>query len=281
MTLIELAKIHKWNIPTKCGRCGSELFLNASGFPECPDPKCPAKTEHQLAKFLRILGVKIGGPAFIAKAAEGSRHVLDPFDYFLFVAMNDDAGQFNDWAGGVNGKKILSQIKSYLWKFAKDSEPKSITTAQFLAMFDYPSLSTKQFEKIESLSLGNFFSYTEDQLKSMNGIGDKVAKDIISFRDENKDRIEKISHYFNIKDEAEEKTDASLPTICFTGACPGHSRKELETMCAGKYTVVSSVTKDTQFLACADPSSGSSKLQKAAKNGTKVISYDDLLAQLN
>lgn len=280
MSLLEIAKAHNWNIPTKCGRCYSELFLNDSGFPECPNPSCPAKIEHQLSRFLSILGVKLAGSAFIKTVVKDTAITFDPLQYFINIAKCDDKVQFNKWAGGKNGEKVLSQIKPYLWKFAKDSEPKSITTAQFLAMFDYPSLSTKQFEKIESLSLGNFFSYTEDQLKNMNGIGDKVAGDIINFREEYKEKIQVMSHLFNIKDEAEEKTDASLPTICFTGACPGHSRKELETMCAGKYIVVGGVTKDTKFLACADPNSGSNKLKTATKNGTKIISYDDLLKEI-
>ena len=72
----------------------------------------------------------------------------------------------------------------------------------------------------------------------------------------------------------------SMPTVCFTGSCLGFTRKELTEKCQGKYDVKDSVTKDLDYLACADPNSGSSKLQKAAKNGTKIISYDELLKTL-
>ena len=51
-------------------------------------------------------------------------------------------------------------------------------------------------------------------------------------------------------------------------------------MAAGKYVVKDAVTKDLDILVCADPNSGSSKLQKAAKNGTKLMSYEDFLATL-
>ena len=69
-----------------------------------------------------------------------------------------------------------------------------------------------------------------------------------------------------------------LPSVCFTGACPGYTRAELSDLVEGKYVVKDSVTKDLDILVCADPNSGSSKLQKAAKNGVRIMSYDDFLA---
>lgn len=60
--------------------------------------------------------------------------------------------------------------------------------------------------------------------------------------------------------------------VCFTGV----RSAELEgKIIANGGTVASGVSSKTTHLVCKDPSAGSSKLEKAAKNGTKIISIDD------
>lgn len=284
MNIKELSKAHNWNLPTVCPRCGSVFIVNPSGIPECPNEECIAKAEHRIARFLEVLNVKAGGPAFVEKAAAVCNNLAKPLLMFVKFCSIEDKVAFNKWAGGINGEKILKQIREYMWydfnSGKTNTPPKSITAAQFCAMFDYPRLSVKQFEKIPDFNMTKVLTNIPyNELKNVNGIGDELADQITTFLTYYHDELEEMSHYFNIEsNKKEEITD--MPTICFTGACPGHTRKELAEMCKNKYTVVDSVTKDTQFLVCADPNSGSSKLQKAAKNGTKIISYDDLLKSL-
>ena len=66
-----------------------------------------------------------------------------------------------------------------------------------------------------------------------------------------------------------------MESVCFTGACPDMTREELTEMAEEKFEVKTSVTKDLDILVCADPNSGSSKLEKAKKNGTLIISYEE------
>ena len=72
-----------------------------------------------------------------------------------------------------------------------------------------------------------------------------------------------------------------MESVCFTGACPDMTREELTEMAEEKFEVKTSVTKDLDILVCADPNSGSTKLEKAKKNGTKVISYEEFLEMLD
>jgi len=72
-----------------------------------------------------------------------------------------------------------------------------------------------------------------------------------------------------------------MESVCFTGACPYMTRDALTARASGKFEVKTSVTKDLTILVCADPASGSSKLEKAKKDGTKVISYDEFLKMLD
>lgn len=71
-----------------------------------------------------------------------------------------------------------------------------------------------------------------------------------------------------------------IQSVCFTGTCPDHTRAELIEMAEDQFEIKDSVTKDLDILVCADPNANSSKLQKAAKNGVKIISYDDFLEML-
>lgn len=274
--IVEIAAAHKWNLPTVCPRCGQKLIINSSGFPECVNEKCIAKLEHQLSRFFDILNIKIAGPAFIKNAAETCSCFKDSFKMLIECAECNDCLSFKGWANGKNGEKVLKQVREYVGQDAT----KTITPAQLCAMMDWPGLSVKQFEKISDFSLSSALNGLDhSKLIEIQGIGDEVAQEMIRFWKDKKDDLKKLSAFFKVSNNAAEET-SSLPMICFTGACPGHSRSQLTEMCRGKYAVVSSVTKDTAVLACEDPNSGSSKLQKAAKNGTKIISYEQLLKEI-
>lgn len=280
--IAEIASSHNWSLPTVCPRCGTKLIVNSSGFPECPNESCIAKTEHQLGRLFDLLGIKAAGPAFIGKAAEDCKSAPMPLKLLLTAAANDDKATFNEWAGGVNGEKVLKQLRDFIWCSDLEREPKAVTPSMLCAMLDWPGLSVKQFDKIPGFSLANALSgipYTE--LVGISGIGNETADEMARFWSAKRGELEELSHFFNIEDPAKREESTDLPTVCFTGACKDYSRKELAAKCTGKYTVVDSVTKDTDILACADPGSGSSKLQKARKNGTKVISYDELLRSLD
>jgi DNA ligase (NAD+) len=66
-------------------------------------------------------------------------------------------------------------------------------------------------------------------------------------------------------------------TFCFTGAS-SRPRAELVRFVESRGgRVLSSVTKELNYLVMADPESGSSKAVKARKLGTKVIGEEDLM----
>lgn len=254
-----------FEIPKNCPKCGSLLKLNSNGILECVNENCFAKEEHRFAKVFDILNIKAAGPSFIKTYVAQNKNLFD-----LLSDVKDKPKEvFNEVAGGINGEKIYKQLKPYI-----DKE-KSITVYQLLALLDYPGLGVKQFEKINDLTFDKFFKFKDaGELSSYLGIGDEVANDILNFKNNYSAEIKVIASFFKIEEKKK------FPSICFTGSCPGYSRKELVEMCKNYYIIFDTVTKDLNILACADPSSGSSKLKKALKNGTKIISYDDLLKEI-
>ena len=68
-----------------------------------------------------------------------------------------------------------------------------------------------------------------------------------------------------------------MESVCFTGEYYEMTRAELTEKASKKFEVRKSVTKDLDILVCDDPNSGSSKLEKAKKNGTRVITYNEFI----
>lgn len=257
-----------FEIPSICPVCKSKLILNDSGFPECVNEDCPRKIAHKYGRLFGMLGIKNAGPAFLS---ELEAEEIDFAEFFKIIEKGD-SGALNKYAGGINGEKVLIQMK----KACK--EP--ITPAKFLSLFDYRGLGEKQFAKLGNKTLKEILAMKDSELRDVKGIGAEIASAIIDFFDKNMDEILEIGKYFKIEAQAEEENSGDKPTVCFTGACPGYTRKELAELARSKYNVLDSVTRDLELLVCADPDSGSGKLKKAAQNGTKVISYDDFLNEL-
>ena len=273
-----LTKTNNWNIPTTCPVCGGPVIVNNSGILECVTETCPRKVGHRFKKMFKVFGIKGVGDSFVSKLEDAGITIED----FLEMCKNDDKKILNKYAGGINGEKIYTQMR--------DAMGKQISAAKFLAIFDEPMLDEKRFLLFGNKTLDELILLSikgKGEIMNFKGIGEEIADAYIKFFNKNKEEIFALRQYFtfeSVYDIIEENENGgkkmSMPTICFTGACLGFTRKELTEKCQGKYDVKDSVTKDLDYLACADPNSGSSKLQKAAKNGTKIISYDELLKTL-
>ncbi len=258
-------------VPSTCPVCGGDVEVNSSGIPVCTNPACPKKVGHRYGRLFKVFGVKGAGEAFLKNLEDESLPVED----FLAMCMSDDKSILNKYAGGLNGEKIYAQMR--------DALAQPITASQFLATFDLKLFDEKKLNQLGRKSLDDILSLKYEEIVAIDGYADTTANALLEFLDSYSSEIEALRKFFIFKDvnemEADESSE-SLPSVCFTGACPGYSRGQLTEMAKGKYDVKDAVTKDLSILVCADPNSGSSKLQKAAKNGTKLMSYDEFLATL-
>ena len=90
--------------------------------------------------------------------------------------------------------------------------------------------------------------------------------------------ILKYNESFNFQNEVEKSEVKNGLTICFTGKME-HKRSDMEKIAEERgFIPMDKVDKNLNILVCADPNSGSSKLQKAAKYGTKIISEQDFMS---
>ena len=155
------------------------------------------------------------------------------------MCKNDDKKVLNKYAGGVNGEKVYTQ--------KRDVMGKQISAAKFLAIFDEPMLDEKRFLLFGNKTLDDLMFLScksKEEITSFKGIGDEIADAYINFFNKNIEEIIALRQYFtfeSVYDTIEENNGGgkkmSMPTICFTGACPGFTRKELTEKCQGKYDV--------------------------------------------
>jgi DNA ligase (NAD+) len=119
---------------------------------------------------------------------------------------------------------------------------------------------------------------TVEQLGILPGVGPAKAKAVV---DGLKKRKAEIGRLLEVGVEPVTKAAAGPlagKSFCFTGTL-GRPRKELEQMVESRGgTLLSGVTKELNYLVMADPSSGSSKAEKAKKYGTECLNEAQFLA---
>lgn len=115
---------------------------------------------------------------------------------------------------------------------------------------------------------------TFEEVIKIEGIGEVLAKEYVSKYDEFFQFISNLPITIEEKVEAVKvSNDLDGMTFVFTGIRDKASEELIESR-GGK--IGSGVSKNTTHLVCKDPSSGSSKLEKAKSLGVKIISLEEL-----
>lgn len=264
-------KMFAFSIPDVCPVCGGRVEVNSSGMPVCLNEDCPRKVGHRFKRMFKVFGIKGAGDSFVQNLEDDAVSIAD----FLAMCADNQIEKLNEFAGGINGEKIHTQMKEVM--------ARPISASQFLATFDLKQFDEKKINQIGNKSLDELVALTVEDLLAIDGFADTTANAFVSFMKNCRDEIEELRRYFVFEDVTTKiipDTSNRKGKVCFTGAAP-MSRGELTAMAeAAGWEVQSAVSKDTNVLACADPNSGSSKLQKAIKNGTKIVSYEDFIQEL-
>ena len=159
------------------------------------------------------------------------------------------------------------KITNFLQQLEKVRE---LTAPELISRLGIPLVQQKALKKLGIQSMEDFQNFDDDSFVT--------GQNIIAWkkREENQLLLNQLLSAVSLKE-----TDAgeSRGQVCMTGKGP-LGRKELQKIIEERgYEFSSSVTKSTDILLCEDPEGGSSKLQKARKNGTALISYEDFLSR--
>ena len=143
-------------------------------------------------------------------------------------------------------------------------------------------LLARHFKSLDALMAAGI-----EELQEVEGIGEVMAKSIITYfhDDKNREIVERLRNYGLQMELSEDQTAAtsdilSGQSVVISGVFAHHSRDEYKALIeqnGGKN--VGSISSKTSFI-LAGENMGPSKLQKAEKLGIKIMSEDEFLSLL-
>jgi len=257
-------------MPDTCPVCSHKLELDDGNISLwCNNPACAAKLERRILHWLDRLEVLGLGGSTVHNLCEAGYVKSLPDIYYI----NRD--QAAAATGGVRaGEKIIEAIlgknKIPLWRFLAGLGIHGLgrSTSKDVA---------KQYKKLEVIR-----GLKADEFMKLEGIGDTVGNSIADGLISLKDEIDKLIETIEVEDVEDLTGPLAGKSFCMTGALPsGTKRNDMATRIeAAGGEVKNSVGKGLTYLVMADPSSTSSKAEKARKLGTECIDEARLLEMM-
>lgn len=264
-----------FDIPQKCPVCGCDLTLQENGFVECLNDECVQKSVHKFANFFNDLGIDGAGSIFVEKLATDCKFsTLED----LLLAKEED---FVKAAGGINGKKIMKNMKAAL--------EKEIRLSNYLSLFDIKGFGSKKLEALEDVPFFKDFYNDPANVLSMDMaalleeeiagiVSEDVKKNLVVALKKKQDDFIKCIPYFKFANVVFKAASNKLEgkSFCFTGKAV-RPRKELEQLVVDNGGSVSAVKAGLSYLVTDDTESGSSKNVKAQKLNIPIITSTEFL----
>ena len=258
-----------------CPECGTPLVrYEGEAAHYCPnDASCPPQIKGRIEHFIsrKAMNIDSLGPETVDEYYRRRliRNVADLYD----ISVQDING---DGSRERSARKIVAGIQASLSVpfervvFALGIRLVGETSAKILA---------RHFKNIDAL-----MTATLDQLTQIDGIGEVMAKSVISYfhTPENVEIVERLRAYGLQMSLSEEQMSSATnilagKSIVISGVFQKHSRDEYKAMIeqnGGKNT--GSISAKTS-LVLAGENMGPAKLQKAEKLGVKIINEDEFL----
>jgi DNA ligase (NAD+) len=245
--------------PDRCAMCQSELSLEGE-YLLCRNDDCPARVEGRIHNWIHAVDANLWGEKLVRALIEAGK-VREPVDLYRITV--DDIASL-ERHGKKSAQNALDQLHARL--------PLDLPT--FLAGLGIEGFSTQTARLLVQAGhddLDKILGATEEELAAIHGLGVIKAKNIVRGLHARAAEVARLRAAG--VEPVVKKSHGPLrgKTFCITGS-HGRSRKELTRLVeAAGGRVLSSVTKELDYLVIADPASTSSKAQKARELGTRLI----------
>jgi len=251
------------SIPTNCPSCDSVLEWSDTGVDlYCHNQMCDAKVGRKIIHFFSSIDIIDGfGPSTIETLIEnGIEDVCEIYDF--------DIEDFIEYGFG-------DKTSFNLYNELQESLTRELPDFKFISALGIPSLGKGGAKKllehynVEEIITGDYAIFA-----CVEGFGDIKATEISQFIEDNEDYINSIYDLeFNIVSSKIETVDSCFTNkgMVFTGKMESN-RQDMQDKAKGLGAIVQGgVTKKTDYLVTG-AKVGQSKIDKAHKFGTKVIS---------
>lgn len=276
-----LTKSGNIELPSHCPVCdgATEIkLMTGTKVLTCTNPNCLAKQVKRFSLFVSRDALNIEGLSeqtllkFI-----GLGYIKSFADIFRLESHRDEIVELDGF-----GKKSYDKLSSSIEK-SRHTVPTRILVA--LGIPGVGVTTAAQIARAYENKWAKISSLTYDELISVSGIGEVMARDYEAFfaDEHNKNVVLDLVGELDIDERYEQVgTALSGETFVITGSLEHYKsrtelKKEIETQ-GGK--VAGSVSKNTSYLVTNNPESGSSKNKAAAELGVKIITEDEIRTML-
>lgn len=261
-----------------CPECGAELVrYEGEAAHYCPnDAGCPPQIKGRIEHFIsrKAMNIDSLGPETVDEYYRRGliRNVADLYDIRV-EQINGDGSRQKSAQKVVDGIAASRQVPFERVVFALGIRFVGETSARLLA---------RKFKNIDALS-----SATLQQLTDVDGIGEVIAKSVITYfaNPVNRDIVSRLRGYglqMSLSEEQIQSAGNKLEgkSIVISGVFARHSRDEYKRIIeenGGKN--VGSISGKTSFILAGD-NMGPAKLQKAEKLGVPIVDEETFLSMI-
>ena len=271
----------RFGAPEKCPVCGWDTVVkNDNGIEtvHCINVECPAKMIKSFTLFVSRSAMNIEGlsEATLEKFVDEAL-IRTPADIFRLDRCKDRIVSMDGF-----GEKSYENLRAAAEK-ASHTTPDRLLYA--LGIPNIGVANARQICRACQNDWGKIVSLTEDDLTSIEGIGDIMAKAYVEFfaKADNIEKIEDLLSVLTIDESFEEAADTLAgKTFVITG-----SLEHFENRDAAKAKIeelggktAGSVSSKTDYLINNDIASNSSKNKKAKELGIPIITEEDFLEMI-
>lgn len=263
---------------SRCPECGAELVrYEGEAAHYCPnDAGCPPQIKGRIEHFISRKAMNIDrlGPETVDEYYRRGliRNVADLYDIRV-EQINGDGSRQKSAQKVVDGIAASRQVPFERVVFALGIRFVGETSARLLA---------RKFKNIDALS-----SATLQQLTDVDGIGEVIAKSVITYfaNPVNREIVSRLRGYglqMSLSEEQIQSAGNKLEgkSIVISGVFARHSRDEYKRIIeenGGKN--VGSISGKTSFILAGD-NMGPAKLQKAEKLGVPIVDEETFLSMI-
>ena len=268
--------------PEACPVCGAATEIhdeNGVRTLHCPNPQCPAKMVKSFTHFVSRNAMNIEGLSEATLEKFIDEALIKKFaDIFRMDVLRDRIVTMEGF-----GEKSFENL------LASAEKASHTTPERLLYALGIPNIGAANAKMIARACRNNWDkiqNLTEEELSSIDGIGDIMAKAYVDFfRDEeNQQTVAELLQVLDIDETFEEQAESAISgkTFVITGSLNHFENRDackakIESL-GGK--TAGSVSKKTDYLINNDSASSSSKNKKARELGIPVITEEEFLAMI-
>jgi len=268
--------------PEYCPSCNEKTYVKNTGTADvlfCKNKNCQAQLLDKMVNFVKRNAINIEGL---------SEATLEKFLKLEFIKTFGDIYRLEQYKSKIIKLEGFG-IKSYNRLLTSIENSKNVKLANFIVGLGIEGVGSstakliaKKFETIH-----DFINAKNVELLNIDGIGDITAESIVQYRLENIDIILDLVEYMNFtKEEIKVKVDTSDnwfsgKKVYCTGTFANYKKEELKSLLEGlgaEFT--SGYAKSLDYLVVGSIK-GSSKVDKAIKDGVVVLPEDDFIKIIN